>query len=143
MKIIEFLRCGYFYLKISDMKILLSTVLIVVFAFNSFSSPLIFTASKEVKEKDFVELATIDTAKYKQIRIAVDATTNENINENVATDKKFSVQIYAVENGKEIFLDGKVSNGVQFRAVLDTPPTKIKIKVRGETTYTAYVWATQ
>mgnify|MGYP001567333182 CR=1 FL=1 len=53
-----------------------------------------------------------------------------------------NISLYAVENGEEIFLIDldKKSNSQSF--VLDTPPSKIVVKVSGQGKYSLFVWGT-
>lgn len=51
----------------------LGLFLVFVFAVNSFSSPLIFKATKEITTNEVIELASFDASKYKQIRIGLKA----------------------------------------------------------------------
>lgn len=122
------------------MKLILSFILLFSLVINSFAAPLIFKTTKEIKGNDFVELATVDTKIFNQIRVSVTASADETISQNAANGKKFRVAIYAVEDNKEIFLQDQNAEYVQFKTVIDTPPSKIRIKVRGETTYFVHIW---
>jgi hypothetical protein len=113
------------------MKILLSFALIFIFAFNSFGSPLIFKITKEINSKnDYVELGTFDALKYKQIRIRITFKPKK------PDDSKLGeITIYGIQGDDEIPISGNMGE------VIDSPPAKIKVKVKGEGTYSLYVWA--
>ena len=69
-------------------------------------------------------------SKYKKIRIRI--VTD-------ATDIERAVEVYAVEDGKEILMQG----GGVFSFVIEVPPAKVLIKVQGKGKYSLYVWGYQ
>jgi hypothetical protein len=113
------------------MKKLFFFVLILIWAQNAFASPLVFKATKEVKSADWVEIALFDASKYKQVRIGI---TDNNVSKSI-------LNISAVEDEQEIFLAGATDDYLNHSVVLDSPPPKIKISVRGEGTYRLFIWA--
>ena len=122
------------------MKKILTLFLFFIFAQNLFAAPLVFKLTKEINHKkdinfetEFVELGTFDAIKYKQIRIGISfkPTTSENVRDFV---------IYGVEGENEIFLiSSDIAKNYVKDLVIDSPPSKIRIKVRGNGIFTLYV----
>ena len=145
------------------MKILFLFVAIFALVSQAFAAPLIFKTTKEIDSFETVTLATIDTAKYKQVRIAIKFTKSENtteneeilifrkrleegeisrldydtnikrINERISRD---SVSVFGIEEAQEFYLGGGFSS-----FVIDVPPSKILVRVSGKGKYLLYVWA--
>lgn len=117
------------------MKRLLSLITVLVLVFFgvriSQASPLVFKAVKTIQANDFADLTTIETGKYKQIRIAVKVKP-DSVSQRV--------NIYAVEDNQEIFLFSAMDKDLSFSTVIDVPPSKIKLSARGNGIYSIYVW---
>lgn len=112
------------------MKILLSFLLIFISVFNSFGSPLVFKVAKDIDSKsEFVELGVFDATKYKQIRIRI------TLKPEPLDIGSYEFAILGVESGDEFLISSRASE------VIDSPPSKIKIKVRGQGKFSLYVWA--
>jgi len=151
---------------------------------NALGSPLIFTIAKEISAGGIFEIAAIDTAKYRQIRIAVKSETKSNPAESARLiqrrtelaarlrDLKLSFKethpevlskqkeidsveigitrlneiqdaaifIVAVENGEEIPLLSLDKTEMSKSFIIDSPPTKTKILVKGQGKYSIYIW---
>lgn len=108
------------------------------FAISVFSSPLVFKATKEIKNasiSNFAELISFNAIKYKQVRIAL-------FRSNIESQKKEQVngfQVFAIEGNEEFFIswfDG-------YSAVIDVPPSQVKLKVADNGFYKIFVWASQ
>ena len=117
------------------MKILLSFALIFAFVFNSFGSPLVFKVTKEVKKFTPEILATFDVAKYNRIKIAVISRSKKNLT---------SISISGLEDENfDIALDSEENLKGDYVKILELPPSKIRVQIIGEGTYSLYVWASQ
>lgn len=115
-------------------------LLFFIFNVNSFGSPLIFKVSKEINSpRDYVEIATFDATKYKQIRVGVHFKQKEK-------SEVRSFAFYSFEDGTEIFLTGKpldeiwkeVLNSSDY--LIDSPPSKVRLKGNGIGVYKVFVW---
>jgi hypothetical protein len=103
------------------------------------ASPLVYTVTKEIESEGFVDLGLFDTSKYKQIRINVQRARDKSASRS---DYEFSVLIAAVEKDTETKI--VQSDGyIDFSSIVDTPPTKIKVEVRGRGTFRLFIWASQ
>ena len=79
------------------------SILVLAFfllANNAFGSPLVFTVSKDIVTDGISEIATIDTAKYSQIRIAIKAVPKGNPANDAAEFTKLT--------GKRIELEAEI-----------------------------------
>lgn len=138
------------------MKKLLPFLLIVILlasAQTAFGSVLVFKLSKQVDSDKSFDLATVATGKYAKVRIAVkyddgkpkEVTPKEKISDKfdaspldelakleLSDDFNF-VQCFGVE-GSELFNIGGCG-------LIDVPPSKILIRVKGAGKYTVAVWA--
>jgi hypothetical protein len=120
------------------MKILGLILACFLLASNSFAA-LIFKTTKEIKSdgKIFVELATVDTSKFKQIRIGVIQVSGE-----TGSVGSF-INIDAIEDNDLIQIGG--FNVYEFNAgksqILETFSNKIKISAQNSGTYKVFVWA--
>lgn len=110
------------------LKLIALSLSTLLFVQTVFGSPLVFKSKVEVKTQDITELCIFDSSKYKQIRVAVKFESAESsIGE---------ITLYSVENGEEVFL---ANNSYNF--LIETPPTKIKVKTKGVGTYKIFIWA--
>ena len=117
------------------MKTLFTFFLIFAFAFNSYSLPLVFKTTKEVKEasyQNFVNLFTFNTRNLKQIRITLQIRNLES--SKIEETKGF--RVFAVESGEDVFI-GYFEG---YSAVIDAPPSEIKIKVSSVGNYKVFIW---
>ena len=106
--------------------------LILLFVQPVFSSTLILKVKKEITSPDFSDLAEVRTRDYKEIRISIKYTSN--IRQNAL------LNLYAVEDNETTLLDSADFNGA-YNKILEIPPGKLKIQVKGAGTYTVLVWA--
>lgn len=177
---------------LSEMRNLLSLVLfLVLFANNTFGSPLIYSVSKDIAADGITEIAIVDTSKYQQIRVAVkiapkndqtkdkveftrltgkrgELTTRINELKNTLKSnypviltkqrelgevtaqleeigKRFDeaelfVQIAAIEKGEEFQILEIDESRLDGTFLIDTPPSKLKISVKGRGKFTVYIW---
>ena len=114
------------------MKRVLFTLAAVLLLFtNAQSAPLVFQTSKQVEGAEFVELANFDASKYRQIRIGI------------TDDKAFEsiLNIFAVENNQEMLMEQIKGTFLRHTILIDSPPSRISFRVRGEGTYHLFIWA--
>lgn len=155
------------------------------FVLNSFGAPLVFKITKKIESKEFVELATVDASKFRQIRVLIkrvegsdqyvspelsnrlfqakvdldfkkrllrdNRSTQEEVNslEKNVNDlqseldkiKNFqtAVEIYTIEDGESILLLTQTEN----HSVIDSPPSKIQVMIKGSGTYKLFIYGTQ
>jgi hypothetical protein len=97
------------------------------------ASPLVFKTTKTSTSPDkFEEFFTLDTSKYRQLRIHI-----------VSSDPTgFNWVVRAVEGDDELAISARTVN-LEFadNFILENPPTKIRVSVRGKGTFKAFVWA--
>jgi hypothetical protein len=147
-------------------KLLPLSIWVFVFIQNVVAAPLVFKTIFEVtSETEVTTIATIDTAKYKQIRIGIKFLNEENTVIQSALKKaeelyrkkelteiayrrltndlnsrfiSTDISFYALEELHEMIIPTTNNIGV----VIDSPPSKIVIKAKGRGAYRVYVWAT-
>jgi hypothetical protein len=96
---------------------------------------LIFKAVDQVVRKDAPAEQTIDTSKYRQIRFIFRYKYPVDVPD---------IDIYAVEDSEDIhFLDKFFLENSKSDFLLDTPPTKLRVKITGFCKYSIYVWASE
>lgn len=125
----EYMKAAFF---------LLFAVALLTPQLRASGSPLVFYASKDIDSTAFVEIASLDTAKFKQVRIHI-----ENVHEKVASRSDYSsfrVQLVAAEKDAEVVLVSSVSE-IRYSTVLDTPPSKLKVNIAGRGTFKIFIWA--
>jgi len=128
------------------MKIILGFFLCAVFTLNSFASPLIFKQTKQIPAGDESVFTIFDTAKYKQIRIGikgVNTSDTKNITSVREIEKALQIEfaVYSAEEGELIQLDSKrFDSKISYSYLIDSPPSKIIIKIKGEGKYTVFIW---
>ena len=160
---------------------------------NSFASPLIFRAKKNITADGIFELGRFDATKYKQIRIGIKVEgrvisgntktlkpvaeielnaakreldrktelletgnisraeydrardrydTAKAIYDNAVKAIYPNISIYGLEGTDEIFMQAFDDKSDSRSFLLETPPSKIIIKISGKGTYSLFVWAT-
>lgn len=115
-----------------------SLLFCLLFAVNSFGSPLVFKITKDFTDKNVTinEIARFDATKYRQIRILVtgqkyDRMADIEIAANL--DEKNSLPLYTFRS--ELFLSDTV--------VIDTPPSELIFRTSNLGKYSIYIWASQ
>ena len=118
---------------------MLSTVLIFTLVASGFASPLVFKSTKEVtSDADYVELGTIDATKYRQIRISISNVHPEALSR---TDYSvFWVRLDMIE-GEDQLLFQVSREQARYSTAIETPPSHLKIRVKGKGIFKLYVWA--
>lgn len=119
------------------MKLFLSTALIMLFALSAMGNPLVFKTAKDIDSPDkYVEIFTLDTSKYRDLRINITSRTID-----------FLVIVKAVEGDEELQLFKYHETGLHSEWpfadnwVIPSPPAKIRVYVRGKGSFKAFVWA--
>jgi len=166
-------------------KFIITFLLTICITSNALSSPLIFKIKKEITTEGLVELGTLDTTKYKQIRIGIrsagkikatsaaeielKAAERELVRKTellekgeialseyqIAKDRRDialsnirnsteivfpPVSVFAVENNEEILLTVFGEQSSNRSIIIDSPPSKIRVKVSEKGIYSLYVW---
>ncbi len=111
----------------------------IVYTSNSAAEIELKAAERELERKiQLLEKGEISRSEYD---IAVDRRNIALSNTQKSAEIVFPpVSVFAVEGGEEILLavfGGKMTSR---SIVIDTPPSKIRIKVSGKNTYSLYVW---
>lgn len=122
------------------MKRILPLLFVLFFAAPAFASPLIFKATKELTATEFTEVVTIDTARFRQIRILI-----ANVHEKTVSLERYQVvgvHLVAVEGDDQLVIE-KAETSIQYSRLLDTPPSKLQIKIKGFGTFKIFIWASQ
>ena len=68
---------------------------------------------------------------------------NDEIEKLVQSDQSWAVGIFGVEGRDEILLSNITSsdnNSLKYSMIIDSPPSKISVKVSGKGIFTVYVW---
>ena len=117
-----------------------SILVILLCAQNLLASTLVYKFSKTIDSTELVEFTNFDASKYKQIRITIQKKREKNESVESAT---FNAFLYAIENDEEIFVTSEENNVLHFSTVLDSPPSKIRVKLSGKGQFSIHVWATQ
>lgn len=111
-------------------------LLIALFNIAVYPATLIHRSTLETKEGYTLnETPVIDTAKFRQLRVLVKKTEKPK-----SVEDFFYTSFYAVENSEDyLILSNKAFT--EYSTVIDTPPTKIKIKISGQGKFEIFVWA--
>lgn len=129
------------------MKILLVITLILSVVTNNFASPLILKKRLSVinLEESSTELAVLDTAQYARIKIHLYAENNEYDRSKYPGDYtkdyqagKFEVLIEGIEN-EDVFRI-YYTWGQHATQIVELPPAKIRISVKGRGEYKLFIW---
>lgn len=119
---------------------LLLILTITFFAQTVYSSPLIFKGIKEIPANQDVEVVILDTTKFKQLRFHI-VNDHPKVVSNT-TYREFSVSIDALE-GEDLTNILRSDSNLTFDFVMDTPPSKIRIRINGIGTFKIFIWASQ
>jgi hypothetical protein len=165
-------------------KILICCLILILLVSAALGSPLVFKATKEVKNGETAELGAIDCTKYKQIRIGLIAPDSFPPTKDEAESKLagaseehrrakglFERGVYskaqldaaqeALVNAYKTFQNAETLPPIVFiygveavenilinsfkaesrSIVIDSPPSKLIVKVSGSGTYKIFVWA--
>jgi hypothetical protein len=111
------------------------------FILNLYASPLIFKSKKEIStnEKTLVELGEFETEKFRQVRISV-SVEGGNIDYESKDNFQYFISVEGLENGEVILLQDKY-NSLNLSAIIETPPTKMRVRAWGKGIFRLYVWA--
>ena len=120
-------------------KILGAILACLILAGNSFALPVYFKTTKEIKAdgENFVELATVDVAKFKQIRVGVVQVGG------VISGYGNLIKIEAIEESDLIPVGGYTLNRINIgrSEIIELFSNKIKISARDSGTYKVFIWA--
>lgn len=117
------------------MKLFLSTALIMLSALSAMGNPLVFKTTKEIRStNDFVEVATLDTAKYSRFRVHIVNADSKTAASN------FYVWIKAIEDTDDLLLVMD-SGEFMYNYVCDTPPARSRILIKGNGVFKVFIWA--
>lgn len=120
-------------------KLLTVALLAAVFSAQSFASPLVFKIKKNIDSPDTAaELFTLDTTKFQRLRIYVDWSPTDTLKSPV-----YSIQVAAVEGDDEVLIHVQtvdLRNPILANILIDVPPSKLKVSIRGQGTFRAFVW---
>ncbi len=113
------------------MKTLTIFILLLSFAYNSFGSPLIYKAEKKIETLGpLVEIGSCSTGKFNKIRIVITS-------DDIAHINKLEI-LGNAEGDTFVLLSADFQNSTT--AIIDLPPTAIKINVKGRGTFKVYVY---
>jgi hypothetical protein len=122
------------------MKILPILFIFALLFQTAFAAPLIFKKTVDSQAEGFIDVGTIDTLKYSRIRIKIQAI-GEDVNRNEEA-RRFTLSVAAVEGEAETNI--LTENGyIGYSAVIDTPPSKTRIKIQGKGKFQIFVWASE
>lgn len=112
-----------------------------VFTVNSYSMPLVFKVTKEIKtrnEFNFEEIAAFDSSKYKQLRISVLPVRNTDYAD-------LFVKIEAVEDSDFLLLERfDFSSAFPSKSIsVDNAPAKIRVSANVSGAYKVFIWGIQ
>lgn len=109
---------------------------VALFAQSAFTAPLIFKTTKEIMSPDkHVEIAALDTSKYSRLRIHIVNAAPK------FADQSFYVWLNAVEDLDEMYLLMD-SGQFHYNTVIDTPPAKTRILIKGNGLFKVFIWGT-
>lgn len=109
----------------------ISFILLVTFVVNGYSAPLIFKLSGEVDRNFFFDVATIDTSKYKEIKILVFIkSASAEVSVNGEEDIRFPLDMQQITK----------ESSYSYTKIIDLPPTKTIISIKGHVKFYLYVY---
>jgi hypothetical protein len=113
------------------MKLLQILLLFICLTPSIPASPLVFKTSMEIDAVDKgAEFFTLDTTKYKSLRIFV-----------FGMSANYSIIVQAVDGTDINTLVRRERVQFEDTFVLETPPDKIRVRIAGKGTFRACVWA--
>lgn len=115
-------------------------LLILLPASVSVASPLIFKTTKTIQSETPVEITTLDTTKYSQLRILV-------INQSpksffVVESEESWIYIDAIDGSDYAqILTSLIPQIKSFSSLIDTPPNACRIRIKGFGKFKVFIWA--
>ncbi len=117
------------------------TALVLIFSGvqTGAAAQLVYKYSRDFKSGTLVDFTDFDATNYGQIRIAIKRKPEISDSTDSAD---FAVAIYTFDVEDELFIaSGEATTS--YTTLIDSPPSKIRIKLKGSGNFRIYVWASR
>jgi hypothetical protein len=106
---------------------------------TDYAAGLIYKYNNDFKSEVFTEFTSFGAGNSRQIRFAIKRKPEIN---DTTESNAFAVAVYMFDGEEEVFLSSSEAN-VSYTTIIDVPPPKIRIKLKGNGNFRIYVWAAE